>query len=45
MPSVRVDIHPEAVAEAQAANRWYRERSNSAADAYIAELDHKLLRQ
>ncbi|SPD74525.1 conserved hypothetical protein [uncultured Desulfobacterium sp.] len=34
-----VYIHPEAIAEAQAANRWYRERSSSAADAYLAELD------
>ena len=42
MPSVQVDIHPEAVAEAQAANRWYRERSNPAADAYVAELDQAI---
>ena len=39
MPSRHVDIHPEAIAEAQAANRWYRERSASAAEAYLAELD------
>ena len=39
MSSRHVDIHPEAIAEAQAANRWYRERSASAADAYLAELD------
>jgi len=39
MSSLHVDIHPEAIAEAQAANRWYRERSASAADAYLAELD------
>ena len=39
MPSRQVDIHPEAIAEAQAANRWYRQRSASAADAYLAELD------
>ena len=39
MSSRHVDIHPEAVAEAQAANRWYRERSVSAAEAYLAELD------
>ena len=36
---MHVDIHPEALSEAQAANRWYRERSASAADAYLAELD------
>jgi plasmid stabilization system protein ParE len=39
MSSRHVDIHPEAIAEAQAANRWYRERSASAAEAYLAELD------
>jgi len=39
MPRRHVDFHPEAVAEAQAANRWYRERSASAADAYLAEID------
>jgi plasmid stabilization system protein ParE len=39
MSSQHVDIHPEAILEAQAANRWYRERSASAADAYLAELD------
>lgn len=39
MPLRYVDIHPEAIAEAQAANRWYRERSPSAAAAYLAEID------
>jgi len=39
MSSRQVDIHPEAIAEAQAATRWYRERSPSAAAAYLAELD------
>jgi len=39
MSSRHLDIHPEAIAEAQAANRWYRERSASAAEAYFAELD------
>jgi plasmid stabilization system protein ParE len=39
MPSRPVDIHPEAIDEAQAANRWYGERSASAAVAYLAELD------
>ena len=39
MPSLSVDIHPEAIAEAQAATQWYRERSLSAAAAYLAELD------
>jgi plasmid stabilization system protein ParE len=35
----QIDIHPEAVAEARAAARWYRERSALAADAFLAELD------
>jgi plasmid stabilization system protein ParE len=39
MPSRHVDIHPEAIAEARAAYRWYRERSASAAAAFLAELD------
>lgn len=34
-----VDIHPEAVAEAQAAYRWYLERNQIAATAFLAELD------
>ncbi|MCZ6625894.1 MAG: type II toxin-antitoxin system RelE/ParE family toxin [Deltaproteobacteria bacterium] len=34
-----VDIHPEAVAEAQAAYRWYHERNQIAAAAFLAELD------
>lgn len=34
-----VEVHPEAVLEAQAAYRWYRDRNTSAADAFLAELD------
>ena len=34
-----VDVHPEAVAEAQAAYRWYRERNETAAEAFLVELD------
>ncbi len=34
-----VDIHPEAVAEAQAAYRWYHERNQIAAEAFLTELD------
>jgi plasmid stabilization system protein ParE len=37
--SRQVDIHPEAIVEAQAAYWWYRDRNASAADAYFAELD------
>ena len=39
MSSRHVGIHPEAIAEAQAATSWYLERSVSAAEAYLAELD------
>ena len=35
----QIDIHPEAVAEVRAATQWYRERSDLAADAFLAELD------
>ena len=40
MPSLSVVFHPDAVEEAQAARQWYAERSQSAADAFLAELDH-----
>ena len=40
----QVDVHPEAVAEARAATRWYRERSASAADAFLAEVDRAVQR-
>ena len=36
MSSRQVDIHPEAIAEAQAANRWYWERSASWAGEFNA---------
>jgi len=39
MSSGQIDVHPEAVAEARAAAEWYRERSNSAANAFLAEID------
>lgn len=39
MASVRVGFHPEALAEAVAATEWYRERSESLAIAFLAELD------
>lgn len=38
----QVDVHPEAVAEAQAAAHWYRERSASAAHAFLTELDRAI---
>ena len=39
MPRLSVDFHPDAVEEAQAARQWYAERSQSAADSFLAELD------
>jgi toxin ParE1/3/4 len=35
----RVELHPEAAAEATAAYEWYAEHSASAADRFLAELD------
>jgi plasmid stabilization system protein ParE len=40
----QIDVHPEAVAEAQAAAQWYRERNALAADAFLAELDRAVER-
>jgi plasmid stabilization system protein ParE len=37
-----VEVHPEAIAEARAAYRWYAERNPSAANAFIAELDNAI---
>ena len=34
-----LEIHPDAVAEAQAARQWYESRSDDAARAFVAELD------
>jgi len=44
MPPLPVDIHPEAVAETQAAVKWYRQRSDSAAKAFLGEIDHAIAR-
>jgi plasmid stabilization system protein ParE len=38
-----VEFHPEAIAEAAAARRWYAERSSAAAEGFQAELDHAVL--
>ena len=35
----RIELHPEAIAEARDARRWYAERSSVAANAFMAELD------
>lgn len=37
-----VEFHPEAIAEARAAYRWYSERDVAVADAFIAELDRAI---
>jgi plasmid stabilization system protein ParE len=34
-----VEVHPEAVLEAQAAYNWYHDRNDTAAEAFLAELD------
>ena len=39
MPGLSVVFHPAAVEEAQAARQWYKGRSQSAADSFLAELD------
>ena len=38
----QIDVHPEAIAEAQAATQWYRERSALAAHAFLVELDRAI---
>ncbi len=40
----QVQVHPKAVAEAREAAAWYRERSASAADAFLSELDRAVER-
>jgi plasmid stabilization system protein ParE len=42
MPEPPIEIHPSALLEAQAAAAWYRERSYSAADAFLLELDRAM---
>ncbi len=37
-----VQVHPEALAEAEAAWEWYDERSSAAAEAFMKELDHAI---
>ncbi|MSQ27268.1 MAG: type II toxin-antitoxin system RelE/ParE family toxin [Dehalococcoidia bacterium] len=39
-----VEFHPDAAAEAQAAFVWYQERSNVAAQGFLAELDRAVAR-
>lgn len=40
MPRRALRFHPEAIEEAEAAQRWYLERSPVAARAFTAELGH-----
>jgi hypothetical protein len=40
MPRPSVRFHPQAIEEAEAAQRWYGERSRIAASAFTAELSH-----
>jgi plasmid stabilization system protein ParE len=39
MKPLAVEIHPEAMLEAQAARQWYETKSPEAAAAFMAELD------
>jgi plasmid stabilization system protein ParE len=39
MKARQIEIHPEAVAEAEAAIDWYAERSSRAPTAFMEELD------
>jgi plasmid stabilization system protein ParE len=39
MPPFAVEVHPLAADEAEAAERWYRERNESAATRFRRELD------
>jgi toxin ParE1/3/4 len=42
MSPTRLEIHPQAAAEARAARAWYAERSASIAAKFIAELDRAI---
>ena len=42
MAARSVRFHPDAIAEGQAAYEWYRDRNPSAANAFVAELDHAI---
>ena len=39
MPRPDLDVHPEALEEAQAAFLWYSARSEAVGDGFMAELD------
>jgi plasmid stabilization system protein ParE len=42
MPRAELDFHPEALLEAQEAYLWYSERSESAGQEFMKELDHAI---
>lgn len=42
MPRANLDVHPEALQEAQAAYLWYSAQSEAAGDSFMAELDRAL---
>lgn len=44
MPRAELEIHPQAILEAQDAYLWYSERSQSAGGDFMAELDHAIER-
>jgi len=39
MPPTRIELHPDAAADAEEAASWYAERSALAAKGFLAELD------
>lgn len=42
MASLSVEFDPRAIDEAQASFEWYRQRNQSAASAFLSELDHAI---
>jgi len=42
MPGKRIEIHPAALAELKSAVEWYLERSEPAADEFVAEVDRAI---
>jgi toxin ParE1/3/4 len=44
MPPIRIELHPDAAADAEEAASWYAERSALAARGFLAELDLVLSR-
>ena len=40
MPDYKIELHPNALKEAESARAWYAERSVAASKAFVAELTH-----